>query len=79
MTSSRRPASSAAGGRLSSIAFNRLPAPALMVLNKAIGFRLLGRIGGQQFARLGRAVPIVGGLLGGGMDVYMLGRSLRRR
>ena len=62
----------AAGGKLSGIAFNRLPAPALMVLNKAIGFRLLGRIGGSTFARLGRAVPIVGGLLGAAIDVYML-------
>ena len=64
----------AAGGKLSGIAFNRLPAPALMVLNKAVGFRLLGRIGGSTFARLGRAVPIVGGLLGAAIDVYMLSR-----
>ncbi|HET8987826.1 MAG TPA: EcsC family protein [Humibacillus sp.] len=64
----------AAGGKLSSLAFNRLPAPALMVLNKAIGFRLLGRIGGSTFAKLGRAVPIIGGLLGAAIDVYMLSR-----
>jgi hypothetical protein len=64
----------AAGGKLSSLAFNKLPAPALMVLNKAIGFRLLGRIGGSAFTRLGRAVPVVGGALGAGVDVYMLGR-----
>ena len=38
----------AAGGKLSAVAFDRLPAPALMVLNKAIGFRLLGRIGRQH-------------------------------
>lgn len=64
----------AAGGKLSSLAFNRLPAPALMVLNKAVGFRLLGRIGQGTFARLGRAVPVVGGLVGAGVDVYMLNR-----
>ena len=64
----------AAGGKLSGIAFNRLPAPALMVLNKAIGFRLLGRIGGSTFARLGRLVPVIGGLLGAAIDVYMLSR-----
>ena len=50
----------AAGGKLSSVAFDRLPAPALMVLNKAVGFRLLGRIGQGTFARLGRLVPVVG-------------------
>lgn len=64
----------AAGGKLSSLAFERLPAPALMVLNKAVGFRLLGRIGQGTFAKLGRAVPLVGGLIGAGVDVYMLGR-----
>jgi len=64
----------AAGGKLSSLAFDRLPAPALMVLNKAVGFRLLGRIGQGTFARLGRLVPVVGGLLGAAIDVYMLGR-----
>ncbi|MGO4599727.1 EcsC family protein [Terrabacter sp. 2RAF25] len=63
-----------AGGKLSSLAFERLPAPALMVLNKAVGFRLLGRIGQGTFAKLGRAVPLVGGLIGAGVDVYMLGR-----
>lgn len=62
------------GGRIVSLATDRLPAPALMVLNKAIGFRLLGRIGQGTFAKLGRAVPVVGGLIGGGVDVFMLGK-----
>jgi hypothetical protein len=68
----------AAGGKFSALAVDRLPAPALMVLNKAIGFRLLGRIGQGTFARLGRAVPVIGGLLGGAIDVYMLSRIGRQ-
>ena len=64
----------APGGKWSNLAAGRLPAPALMVLNKAIGFRLLGRIGGSTFARFGRAVPILGGVLGAVIDAYMLGR-----
>lgn len=68
----------AAGGRLSSMATDRLPAPALMVLNKAVGFQLLGRIGQGTFAKLGRAVPVVGGALGAGVDVYMLGRIAKQ-
>ncbi|WP_083706959.1 EcsC family protein [Intrasporangium flavum] len=64
----------AAGGKLSALALDRLPAPAVMVLNKAVGFRLLARIGQGTFARLGRAVPVVGGALGALVDVYMLGR-----
>ena len=60
------------GGKLSGLATDRLPAPALMVLNKAVGFRLLGRIGQGSLARLGRAVPLVGGLIGAAVDVHML-------
>jgi hypothetical protein len=61
-------------GRIVSLATDRLPAPALMVLNKAIGFRLLGRLGAGTFAKLGRGVPVAGGLIGGGVDVFMLGK-----
>ncbi|KYH43946.1 EcsC family protein [Branchiibius sp. NY16-3462-2] len=57
---------------LSSVATERLPGPAVMVINKAIGFRLLGRLGGQAFSMLGRAVPLAGGAFGGAMDVYLL-------
>lgn len=67
-----------AGGRIVGLAGDRLPAPALMVLNKAIGFRLLGRIGEGTIGKLGRGVPFVGGLVGGGLDVYMLGRIARQ-
>ena len=68
----------ATGGTFSALAVDRLPAPALMVLNKAIGFRLLGRIGQGTFARLGRLVPVIGGVLGGAIDVYMLSRIGRQ-
>ncbi|GAA6527077.1 EcsC family protein [Intrasporangium sp. DVR] len=68
----------AAGGRLTSVALERLPAPALMVLNKAIAFRLLGRLGSGVIAKLGRAVPVVGGLVGGGVDLYLLGRIAKQ-
>lgn len=64
----------AAEGKLASLAFDKLPAPALMVLNKAVGFRLLSRIGQGTLAKLGRAVPVVGGLAGGAMDAYMLNK-----
>jgi len=68
----------AAGGKLSALAVDRLPAPALMVLNKAIGFRLLGRIGQSTFARLGRLLPFIGGVVGAAIDVYMLNRIGRQ-
>lgn len=67
-----------AGGKFAALATDRLPAPALMVLNKAVGFQLLGRIGKGSFATLGRALPVFGGLVGGGLDAYLLGRIAKQ-
>lgn len=61
-------------GRLSNLAAQRLPGPALMVLNKAVGFRVLSTAGRKTFSRFGRNVPLVGGLVGGGMDFWLLKR-----
>jgi hypothetical protein len=44
------------------------------MLNKAIGFRLLRGVGEKAFSRLGRGVPVVGGVIGGGIDVWMMKR-----
>lgn len=64
----------APASRLTNLAAQRLPGPALMVVNKAIGFRLLSQVGRSTFARFGRAVPLVGGAVGAGLDVYLLRR-----
>jgi hypothetical protein len=61
-------------GRLSNLAAQRLPGPALMVLNKAVGFRLLTTAGKKSLSRLGKGVPMVGGVLGAGLDTYLLKR-----
>lgn len=61
-------------GRLSNLAAQRLPGPALMVVNKAVGFRLLTTAGKKSLARLGKGVPVVGGVLGAGLDTYLLKR-----
>ncbi len=61
-------------GRLSNLAAQRLPGPALMVLNKAVGFRLLSQAGKATLARFGKAVPVVGGAVGAGLDAYLLKR-----
>lgn len=62
----------ASTGRLSSFAAQRLPGPILMAVNKGVGFRLLTQVGKKTFARLGRGVPLAGGLIGAGLDGYML-------
>ena len=61
-------------GRLSDLAVQRLPGPILLVVNKAVAFRLLTTVGRQTFSRFGKAVPVVGGFVGAGLDVYLLKR-----
>ncbi|KGN29871.1 hypothetical protein N802_10275 [Knoellia sinensis KCTC 19936] len=61
-------------GRLTNLAAQRLPGPALMVVNKAIGFRLISTAGKKTFSRFGRNVPIVGGVVGAGLDAWLLNR-----
>lgn len=61
-------------GRMRGLAMQRLPGPALMVVNKAIGFRLLARLGSSGLSRLGRAVPFVGGGVSAGLDAWLARR-----
>ena len=61
-------------GKLTDLAAQRLPGPALMVLNKAVAFRLVGNVGKATFSRLGRALPLAGGAVSAGLDTYMLKR-----
>jgi hypothetical protein len=43
-----------------------------MVLNKGIAFRLVSTAGRSALSRLGRGVPLVGGVVGAGLDAYLL-------
>lgn len=69
-----RKAGYAGTGRLVNLAAQRLPGPALMAVNKGVAFRLLGQVGEKSLARLGKAVPLVGGVVGAGLDSYLLKR-----
>jgi hypothetical protein len=60
--------------RMTSLALKNLPPAALLMINKAIGFRLLRGVGEKAFSRLGRGVPLVGGLVGAVIDGYMMKR-----
>lgn len=64
----------ASTGRLANLAAQRLPGPALMAINKGVGFRLLSQVGKKSLTRLGRAVPLAGGFVGAGLDTYLLKR-----
>lgn len=61
-------------GRLSNLAVQRLPGPVLMVVNKAVAFRILATAGRTTFSRFGKLVPVVGGMVGAGLDTYLLKR-----
>jgi len=61
-------------GRLANLAAQRLPGPALLALNKGVGFRLLTRFGKKSLTRFGRVVPLVGGVVGAVVDAYLLKR-----
>jgi hypothetical protein len=59
-------------GRIIDMAAQQLPGPALMMVNKAVAFRLIGSVGRSTFGRLGRGLPFVGGGVSAAFDAYML-------
>ena len=61
-------------GRLANLAVQRLPGPVLLAVNKGVEFRLLTQVGKKSLTRLGKAVPLVGGVVGAGVDAYLLNR-----
>jgi hypothetical protein len=67
-------AGGAGTGGLVNLAAQRLPGPALMAVRKGVAFRLLCRIGRKSLPRFGKAVPVAGGVVGAGLDAYLLHR-----
>ena len=59
-------------GMVSNVALKGLPPAALMLVNKAIGFRLVTGLGEKTLASLGKAVPLGGGVIGGAVDTVMM-------
>jgi hypothetical protein len=67
-------AGGAGTGRLVNLAAQRLPGPVLMAVRKGVAFRVLCRIGRRSLPRLGKTVPVAGGVVGAGLDAYLLHR-----
>ena len=63
---------STAGSRATAFALKGLPPAALMMVNKAVGFRLMRGVSEKVLARFGRGIPFAGGLVGGGIDGFMM-------
>ena len=62
------------GGTMGRLAVSRVPRAAAMVINKGLGFRVATRLGTRTLASLGRAVPLAGGVIGAGLDTYLMRR-----
>lgn len=65
-------------GAMSNLAAQGLPGPALMMVNKAVGFRLLTQFGKRTLTRFGRGIPVAGGVLGAGLDGFLI-RSVAKQ
>ncbi|HET7476056.1 MAG TPA: EcsC family protein [Dermatophilaceae bacterium] len=64
----------ASTGRLANLAAQRLPGPVLLAVNKGVGFRLVTQLGRKGLSLFGRAVPLAGGVVGAGVDLWLLKR-----
>lgn len=56
------------GTKLTQNVLKKLPGTVLIAINKAVGFRLVTKFGTKGAINLGKMVPLVGGVIGGGVD-----------
>ncbi|MGA4670940.1 EcsC family protein [Propionibacteriaceae bacterium Y1923] len=64
----------ALGGSITQVALSKLPAAALMVINKGVGFQIVKSSTTKLLPKLGKGIPVAGGVIGGGLDAWMIGR-----
>ncbi len=60
------------GGIVTRLLSSRIPPNTLMLVQKGVGFRILAQVGKGTLSRLGRFVPLAGGFIGAGSDVWIL-------
>ena len=68
----RKAGSVAPPSTMANLAAQGLPGPALMMVNKAVGFKILTQVGKTSLSRFGRAVPVIGGAVGAGLDGMLM-------
>lgn len=59
-------------------AIKKIPGAVLVKINQKIGFRFITKFGEKGVINLGKLVPLVGGVIGGGVDVFstsVIGRN----
>lgn len=69
------------GSKLPQTAMKQVPGRALVEINKRIGIRLLAKAGQRGLTQFPKAIPVVGGVVGGAFDAVvcrMVGRTARK-
>lgn len=56
------------GTKLTTSMIRKIPGTVLTKINQRVGFRFLTKFGTKGIINLGKAVPVVGGVIGGGFD-----------
>lgn len=59
------------GTKLTANLLGRISEQTLLAINKKVGFQLMAKTSGQGAINLGKAVPLMGGMIGGSIDVAM--------
>jgi hypothetical protein len=68
------------GQKVTAKVIEKIPGRVLIEINQKVGFRLLTKAGEKGVINLSKAVPVVGGIVGGGFDAYscrVVGRVAR--
>lgn len=57
------------GTKLATGAIEKIPGKTLTAINQKVGFRMLTKFGEKGIVNLGKLVPVLGGIIGGGFDL----------
>lgn len=70
-----------AGTAITKQAIKKIPGEIIKSINKAVGFRLITKFGEKGVVNLGKAVPLVGGFIGGtvdGIGTNIIGKTAKK-
>ncbi|MCM3411756.1 MULTISPECIES: EcsC family protein [Bacillaceae] len=70
-----------AGTALTKQAIKKIPGEIIKSINKAVGFRLVTKFGEKGVVNLGKAVPLIGGFIGGtvdGIGTNIIGKTAKK-
>lgn len=69
------------GTKMSTVLIKRIPFEVIKQINKVVGFRLVTKFGQTGVINLGKGIPLVGGIIGGTVDVVgtsTIGKTAKR-